>query len=533
MDVNNIIERFKYVKVILCENQDEGIPEEDEYDYEKESMDNPNRSVSGIKNPNSKPFNDSIHNINNILSHNHKIEKVNFEKNNINTKCSDSKNLNQNSRPNKYNIVSENIIEKSNIKEERNSINFQKFNKKNYCLEDMKNKELKYVEKKDNKLSKSVNELESTQKIKNENIKDDYFFASKHAIENSNDDKLSEEDITICEINENLKTPNINMKTISNHFLNNKSHQTNQNNKNTENFNIKRKTIKFNDINSNDKQNRINDTINFIKYNSKNENNITINNIVNKSNSISVYNSNENIQNLLINENEKNHETIDTNINIINNNFENGNIEKIVFKNKDKLKTNELINNLTSKQNKNQYETSNCKNFNNLNDYNFKMSKNKNDELHPRDFYYSNINNINGAENEIYNNNLNKIKASSECLVSSRSKSVDPSINNNEIGIKKKVSLRQKETIIFNQEDIVDYLHFKEWRKKIKLFFDKLKELIFNFSAYLFTIDQSYSWIQKRFLKENLKRIKKSHKAKQITYYYYYYYSYLKKIKNY
>jgi len=121
---------------------------------------------------------------------------------------------------------------------------------------------------------------------------------------------------------------------------------------------------------------------------------------------------------------------------------------------------------------------------------------------------------------EIENPNLKRIKSCSENIGSSvRSKTVDPFKDDAGIGTRRKNTIRQRETIIFNQEDILDYLHFKESRKKIKLFFDKLKDLIVNFSACLNTIDQSYSWIQKRFLKDNLKRIKKSHKVKREKYF--------------
>lgn len=87
-------------------------------------------------------------------------------------------------------------------------------------------------------------------------------------------------------------------------------------------------------------------------------------------------------------------------------------------------------------------------------------------------------------------------------------KDSDPAIN-----LKRKTSLRQRETIIFNQEDILEFLAFKEWKKKFVSLLKKINELILIFSNCLNTVDQSYSWIQKRFLKESLNKLKKSHLA--------------------
>lgn len=545
-----------------------------------ESIHTPNISISAIKNPNNN-LNDS--NIKILAHHNPKVEKIQFDKSPENSNFNSNININyeknylfaalaqkKEENKNDKNIVNKNnsiisnkkkdhlISEQVNlIEKETPSYDDNIINKKNSTIKSIKNKNVKAeFDAKD--LNKFKLDFEPCLKAKSENLNDNFILPVKSSPENSlNESKLMEEDIVISEINEHLKTPNTNIKQVSNHFLNRNSfdlkNKKKENIDKKENENTtnkeKKQIIKFNNNEiDNDNNNLIDIKVTKFKsksdlsnYNSKN------NELSRKSNSVSNFNSNENLQNLLVASNK----IYKAKTNNFTNNDTNEDYDNINFKKKDNFNIfNSGNSNQTSNNDNNNdrsiNENFNSKGTNTLNKYSYTNNSNNNNnnfnvnniklinkntplnesstnEFHfdcrPSRIYNGNFSNVsdlkgfnsNGNEKE----NLKKMKSCSENIGSVRSRTADPFKDDVGLGMKRKTTLRQKETIIFNQEDILDFLHFKEWRKKMKMFFDKLKDLIVNFSSCLYTIDQSYSWIQKRFLKENLKRIKKSHKKKK------------------
>ena len=110
---------------------------------------------------------------------------------------------------------------------------------------------------------------------------------------------------------------------------------------------------------------------------------------------------------------------------------------------------------------------------------------------------------------------LEKRKNSDFNSKKSRSKTVDSLkeleiFNSNHSNLKKKHSKVSKETLILKPDDIKELIQFKDWKNRFGIFMDKIRKLIHRFYTTLTLINDSYSWIEKRYLGENLKRIKKS-----------------------
>ena len=72
-----------------------------------------------------------------------------------------------------------------------------------------------------------------------------------------------------------------------------------------------------------------------------------------------------------------------------------------------------------------------------------------------------------------------------------------------------------KETLILNSEEIREFIKFKDWKNRFGNFMDKIRKLTKRFYTIISLINQSYNWIKKRYLGDNLKRIKKSYKLKK------------------
>lgn len=523
MDSNNIIESLKYVKIVLYAIQGDEIPEEDEYDSDKESIVTPNKSISGIKNPNINFLNDSNNKL--FQKNNPKVEKINLDISQENSDYNKKlKNVNDENPLVFKNLQDQKEIESLNKKCCKSNLDVELDNKTKSLKED-NTKQFSNCNK--NYLIQSIHEENIGNEHSKYNRYQDIILNSHTNIENSNEENIFEEDIIISEINENLKTPNVNMRQISNHFINKKNSDTNQNN-DKEHILLKRNIIKFNSENNYSEEGNKIINPNLIKFTSRNGKSNINNMNVYKYSSGSFINSNENSQNNMTkNIENQNIPNSDFNINQLKDNFNSINFKK---KKEDKKGENKL-NDSTAKDRELEifnYNSNGAGNFNkrkqvikNINTtYDFSSSelnidyKNKNCNGN-----LSNLSELKAFISEGYENqNLKRIKSCSENIRSHRSRTADPSKEDPGSPYKKKKSLRQKETIIFNQEDILEYLHFKEWKKKIGVFFDKIKELMLNFTSCLNIIDQSYSWIQKRFLKDNLKRIKKSYKTKSEMY---------------
>jgi len=392
-------------------------------------------------------------------------------------------------------------------------------------------------------------ELDISRKAKSENLDENHLipknensyapaFVKSNNNNYINEENLREEDIIISEINENLKIPNANLKQISNHFLAKNEENSDKYESEEASFKIKRYSFKHNikqNINSYEQQTaekaeKLKNETNLTKFNSQNEQSCC------KSNSISIFNSNNNSEKLFLgnkpfnnsneNDNKDNNYNVNNDNKMNNNSFMNGSHEEYENINfKKKIESKKIFDSGNTIKDKILKENNNNNNKNNI------KAITKNSAIHNSagsdvQFEYRRSKNFNGNFSNIFdlkgfnsagieNPNIPKYnKSYSENIGSVRSKTVDLNKDDSGLASKRRNSLRQRETIIFNPEDILDFVHFKEWRKKAKVFFDRLKDLIVNFSSCLNTIDQSYSWIQKRFLKENLKRIKKSHKSK-------------------
>jgi hypothetical protein len=436
------------MKIVLYEFPGDGIPEEDEYDVDDESIHTPNRSISQIKNPNNN-IHDS--NLNILLKNNPKIEKINLDKeekklnnksdNNIKSYLYDDTennlyNINNNNNNSKKTQENPNKLNNNNDNNNIN-INTNNNNNNNNCT---------------STFDKSKNKLkEFIENIKNDN--NNNFINTNINI--SQDDILMEEDILFSEINDNLKTPNIN-SINSNRFLS-KSKEKEFNIKNEEISPLRKNKVKFNNTNNN--------------------------------------NCNENYPNKVKSDKEKEKE---------NNNY-NSNYYNLIKFNSKKSRDSKYDYSIISNTN-NFINSSNTFNENN------EFSDEKNTQLKKKiDISAENLDINKSRSKSVFESKIEYIRKNKSNDFT-KDKDNEFNINSN---LKRHNTISQKDKIIFNKEDIIEFLKFKEMKKNLKLFFEKLKDLFFNFTSCISILDQSYSWIQKRYLKENLKRITRSYKEKK------------------
>lgn len=469
---------------------EQGIPEQDEYDYDTEKIQVPNYSSNGIKNPNNistdsniKIFsgnNPLVKKLNLVNAIKNSDEDINFIfKENLNKKNSQQPATIH--KPEDIHLeVDKNIKLSKSLKypnshiDNNNSHKVESNLRKTIKLQEKKNSSVEF-RKNDTDNYNSINnkDMEATKVFQHSNLSEHMIFPSTNINKKNNEENLIEDDIVISGLNDKIPTPNVNIVNSNTHFIQDFSQLKGSENIKSEN----------NDSNNIDNNNLIRKVT--FKFNSHNNQAVPTNKIYNN------YNSN-----LSKNMNDNSDST-----NYVNNNI---------------YKTMKNINKSISVDGLQNLNIENCLNYESINNSSFKNVKNNLDIQSP--YAIKNIlqNNKNEFQLEINHENSNVLKRrqSESIPSSSRSKAFDQIKDNDPtINLKRKTSLRQRETIIFNQEDILEFLYFKEWKKKFIHFLKKMKDLILVFSNCLHTVDQSYSWIQKRFLKENLNRIKKSHKA--------------------
>jgi len=455
------------MKIVLYEFPGDGIPEEDEYDVDNESINTPNRSISQIKNPNNKFINDS--NLNILLRNNPKIEKINLDK-----------------EAKKFYNKSDSNRKSYSFDDTNNNINYNLRKTKGNPNEKYKTNTKNNIDN----INNNISTFEKSNKLKDyvENIKNDNNNFNNTNFNISQDDILMEEDILISEINDNLKTPNIN-SINSNRFLS-KSKEFAINNEGSNP--LRKNKVKFNNINNN------------------NNNIININNINNISGSSPIrikndkdiynYNSNDNKNNNdhIIKFNSKKSKDSRYEYSILSNNYNCMN----------SCNTSNEINFNTMKYNNLQNNISN-----EINEF----SDEKNSQLKRKMNSSAELNLNLSRSKSVYDTKMEyKRKNKSNDYIILKDKDRDKDRDNDfNINLRINNSISQKEKFIFNKDDILEFLKFKEMKKNLKMFFEKLKDLIINFTSCINIIDQSYSWIQKRYLTENLKRITRSYKEKK------------------